>query len=356
MEQGDSTSRGHSRMEGVEYEFRDLTSQRDKNVAGNHEQADRGQDTALDSVPVAQEDEDSYYESGSSHSEMDTWISSFCSIKGHEFFAEVSEEFIEDDFNLTGLSSLVPHYREALDMILDYDPDPDDASRLPNMPIIENSAELLYGLVHARFLLSRSGLAVMAEKFDLQHFGACPRYLCNRQPVLPVGTSDLPGHDTIKLYCPSCADIYTPTGKEESEIDGAFFGTSFAGAFLKTYTELPNPYGDFKVVKFEDKLTAATAAVAQNRLDKSPTGHDHLDADRVFDKDDGNNSSDDDPASNSATAATTTATQTTSDSESVGWETFQLHLFGFKVSERARSGPRMTWLRERPASGHELEV
>ena len=37
-------------------------------------------------------------------------------------FAEVGEDFIEDDFNLTGLSQLVPFYKEALEMVLDVEP------------------------------------------------------------------------------------------------------------------------------------------------------------------------------------------------------------------------------------------
>jgi len=37
---------------------------------------------------------------------------------GHEYFAEVSEEFIEDDFNLTGLQAQVPMYKEALEVWL----------------------------------------------------------------------------------------------------------------------------------------------------------------------------------------------------------------------------------------------
>ena len=51
-----------------------------------------------------------------------TWISWFCSLAGHQYFAEVAEDFIEDDFNLTGLNFLVPFYREALEMILDIEP------------------------------------------------------------------------------------------------------------------------------------------------------------------------------------------------------------------------------------------
>lgn len=46
----------------------------------------------------------------------ESWISSFCSLLGHEYFAEVSEDFIEDDFNLTGLQSQVPMYKEALEV------------------------------------------------------------------------------------------------------------------------------------------------------------------------------------------------------------------------------------------------
>lgn len=48
----------------------------------------------------------------------ESWISSFCALLGHEYFAEVSEEFIEDDFNLTGLQTQVAMYKEALEVCL----------------------------------------------------------------------------------------------------------------------------------------------------------------------------------------------------------------------------------------------
>lgn len=51
-----------------------------------------------------------------------TWIAWFCSLPGHEYFCEVAEDFIEDDFNLTGLNALVPFWKEAMEMVLDVEP------------------------------------------------------------------------------------------------------------------------------------------------------------------------------------------------------------------------------------------
>ncbi|KAK0586057.1 hypothetical protein LWI29_000274 [Acer saccharum] len=167
-----------------------------------------------------------------------SWISWFCNLRGNEFFCEVDDDYIQDDFNLCGLSSQVPYYDYALDLILDVESSHGDMFTEEQNELVESAAEMLYGLIHARYILTSKGMAAMLDKYKNYDFGRCPRVYCCGQPCLPVGQSDIPRSSTVKIYCPRCEDIYYPRSKYQGNIDGAYFGTTFPHLFLMTYGHL----------------------------------------------------------------------------------------------------------------------
>lgn len=66
----------------------------------------------------------------------------------------------------------------------------------------------------------------MRERYLAGRFGNCPRVMCEKQNVLPIGISEDLKIARVKVYCPRCKDIYSPK-KKSADADGAFFGTSF---------------------------------------------------------------------------------------------------------------------------------
>ncbi|TPX74523.1 hypothetical protein CcCBS67573_g04224 [Chytriomyces confervae] len=250
--------------------------------------------------------EDSASSSGSSgESSAVSWIYWYCSLPGHEFFIEVPEDFIKDDFNLTGLNTLVLLYNEALDMILDLELDPQPTPA--QLSLIESSAEMLYGLIHQRYLLTKGGLGLMADRLVDAEFGACPREGCGGAPVLPCGRSDQPSVDTVKMFCVRCCDLYHPREAKFQHIDGASFGTTFPHLLYNTYPQLIPPL-----------LSGSLPLVAPSRA---------------------------------SSAITADASNPSEDSQSVSlprlpnYRVFLPRIFGFRLSESAVTGPRMGWLR-----------
>lgn len=95
--------------------------------------------------------------SASGHDEP--WIQWFCGLKGHEMFCEVERSYIEDGFNLYGLRTCVSNFSDCLDLILDrIGPDDSDDSHLTQ------NACTLYGLIHARYIITAHGLDSMYNK------------------------------------------------------------------------------------------------------------------------------------------------------------------------------------------------
>lgn len=131
-------------------------------------------------------------------------------------------------------------------MILDPDcPDDDELEDERFLDLYQEAIDL-YGLIHARYILTPKGLAMMREKFMASSFGTCPRVLCSGQPVLPIGMSENLKYSRVKVFCPKCEDVYVPK-KRCNDVDGAYFGCSFPHIFLQSYSDLvpkegPNTY------------------------------------------------------------------------------------------------------------------
>ena len=117
-------------------------------------------------------------------------------------------------------------------------PDTPESEDLKNQNFLDlyRSAMDLYGLIHARFILTSKGLQMMREHFTKNVFGSCPRILCDRQPVLPIGVSEDLSIARVKVYCPKCKEIYVPRMRFV-DVDGAYFGCSFPHIFLQTFPD-----------------------------------------------------------------------------------------------------------------------
>ena len=84
-------------------------------------------------------------------------------------FCEVERSYIEDGFNLYGLRVCVSNFNDCLDLILDRigpDEESDDSH-------LTQSACTLYGLIHARYIITAHGLDAMYNKVSSQNEDSC---------------------------------------------------------------------------------------------------------------------------------------------------------------------------------------
>ena len=163
-----------------------------------------------------------------------SWIHWFCKLEGNEFFVEIDEDFIKNKTNLIGIKC-----KDYIKKILSPNA-PSDNSVNEDLEEELQGIKEVYGLIHKRFITTSKGLALMREKYLNGVFGRCPRVVCDKQVLIPVGLSEDIRYSKVKVYCPICCQVYKPSrhkGRSVS-LDGAFFGTSFAQIFFMNYPDL----------------------------------------------------------------------------------------------------------------------
>lgn len=94
----------------------------------------------------------------------------------------------------------------------------------------------------------------MREKYLSGKFGTCPRVMCEKQNVIPIGISEDSKIARVKIYCPRCKDIYVPK-KKFADVDGAFFGTSFPHLLLMVTRKTTQTYDDIGPIFPKEEFT-----------------------------------------------------------------------------------------------------
>lgn len=75
--------------------------------------------------------------------------------------------------------------------------------------------------------------------------------MCDAQPLLPTGQSDIPNVSTVKLYCPKCEDLYNPKSTRHAIIDGAYFGSTFHSMLFQVH---PSLVPEKSIRRYEPKI------------------------------------------------------------------------------------------------------
>ena len=61
------------------------------------------------------------------------------------------------------------------------------------------------------FTIMMIGLAVVYNRYQRMAYGYCMRAFCDKQPVIPIGMSDVLRKGRVKVYCPKCEEVYVPS-------------------------------------------------------------------------------------------------------------------------------------------------
>ena len=166
-----------------------------------------------------------------------SWVDWFLSQPKGKYFIKIDPEYMNNIYNFYGIRQKVPFFKYSLDLIRgDYILPEDRPSQWP--PNLDEYGLCLYGILHARYLLTSQGQERMHEKYLINQFPKCPRFFCDGIQCLPYGDSDDIGQSCVRMFCPRCHQVYTISSEQNNSIDGSFFGPSWVHPFLVRYSHI----------------------------------------------------------------------------------------------------------------------
>jgi casein kinase II subunit beta len=168
------------------------------------------------------------------------WVDWFINVDPRgKYFVRIDNAYIRDVFNMYGFRNRIGgrSFKMALETMRGAYTEPRNRPR--DWP--EDADELavrLYGLLHARYLLTKAGCQQMHDKYMNDDFSPCPRTFCKGIRCLPCGVSENQEGSPLLMYCPRCKEIYADQTDMCNMIDGAYFGPSWIHMFLQEFSEI----------------------------------------------------------------------------------------------------------------------
>jgi casein kinase II subunit beta len=166
-----------------------------------------------------------------------SWVRWFLDSPNGALFIEIDPQYLNNNFNLYGIRQKVPYFCQALTLVRgNYLPRDRRPPEWP--PDLDDYGMCLYGLLHARYLLTDEGQQRIYAKYLQKLYPKCPRMLCEGSCCLPYGSSDDIGQSDVKVFCPNCQDVYSVKDQRFTNMDGAFFGPTWVHLFVNRYAEI----------------------------------------------------------------------------------------------------------------------
>ena len=174
------------------------------------------------------------------------WIDYFLKQPENRFLCRVDNNFIQSKASKIKDQFPFTHLPEALEFLLN--------GRTEISNNIMEEAKILYGLIHAQYLMTEAGQEQMLAKFHNHDFEKCPRTLCKNCQCLPFGSKSIYGKSKLQLFCPNCTDSYNIPGNDNRTLDGSFFGPDWFHFLLQKHPEDPELFPPEPPAPFVPKI------------------------------------------------------------------------------------------------------